>query len=73
VNTDRENTVCIVVNGQPGKVPVASLPAQLESLGYDLRFAAVAVNETVVPRHTLSDRVLHEGDRVEIVNPMQGG
>lgn len=34
---------------------------------------AVAVNETFVQKSHYGDLPLNDGDRIEIVNPMQGG
>lgn len=37
------------------------------------RGVAVAVNAEVVPRSTWPDATLHDGDRVELLTPAQGG
>ena len=34
---------------------------------------AVAINETFVPRSAYSSTMLSEGDRIELLVPMQGG
>jgi sulfur carrier protein len=34
---------------------------------------AVAVNDEVVPRHAWGDRLLSDGDRVEVLAAVQGG
>lgn len=34
---------------------------------------AAAVNETFVPKSQYGDTPLKDGDRIDIVNPMQGG
>ena len=34
---------------------------------------AVAINDTFVPRSDYNQRLLSEGDRIELLVPMQGG
>ncbi len=63
----------IVVNGRPVEAPPGSLRSVLETLGFDLRHAAVAVNETIVSRRDLDGYAPADGDRVEVVAPMEGG
>ncbi len=63
----------IIVNGEPVRVAETSLEEALQALGYDLRHAAVAVNEELVHRQQRADTVLRDGDRVEVVSPMAGG
>ena len=64
----------LVVNGnQQSVTDAATVATVLEQLGYDPRSVAVAVNEVFVPRNTYPDRLLFDGDAVEIVAPMQGG
>lgn len=38
----------------------------------DLHFA-IAINNQFIPRKAYSTTLLHEGDRVDIIVPMQGG
>ena len=45
----------------------------LADLGYAGRKVAVAVNETFVPRAGWRERVIEEGDRLDVVAPIQGG
>jgi sulfur carrier protein len=54
--------------GDPGTV--AEL---LEQCGYGDARVAVAVNEEFVPRSTYAGTKLNDGDRVDVVAPMQGG
>ncbi|MDD9333585.1 MAG: sulfur carrier protein ThiS, partial [Bartonella sp.] len=42
-------------------------------LGYEGNWLATAVNSEVVSLDERSQFVLHEGDRIEILSPMQGG
>ena len=45
----------------------------LADLGYTGRKVAVAVNETFVPRAGWREHVVEEGDRLDVVAPIQGG
>ena len=49
---------------------VAALAAEMEC---GERGVAIAVNREVIPRSTWAERVLHEGDEVEVLNAVQGG
>ena len=63
----------IIVNGKPHTAETPALIDLLQTLGYTGDFFAVAVNRTVVPRTQYAATVLHEGNEVEILSPMQGG
>ncbi|KRF13882.1 thiamine biosynthesis protein ThiS [Nocardioides sp. Soil797] len=61
----------IIVNGAAREVDeglplVALLPANAQG-------TAVALNDTIVPRHRVAVVELADGDRVEIVTAVQGG
>jgi len=45
----------------------------LRELGYDAKKIAVAVNGEFVPRSQYASRIVHDGESVEIVAPVQGG
>ena len=45
----------------------------LTKLDYDAEQVAVAINEQFVPRPLHFQTTVKEGDRVEIVGPVQGG
>ena len=45
----------------------------LEELGKDIRTVAVELNGDIVPRAQLGEHALREGDRLEIVEFVQGG
>lgn len=64
----------ILVNGIWHDISVDRLGAALCELGYEhWKSIATALNGDFVP-HTQRDQVvLQEGDRLEIVSPMQGG
>ena len=63
----------IVLNGAPRSVSSASLIQLLEELDLASAKVATAVNEEFVPVGARENCTLQEGDRVEIVAPMQGG
>ena len=50
-----------------------SLQQLLSDLGQPLEAVAVAVNLEVVPRGRYGERVLREGDRIEVVRAVGGG
>lgn len=62
----------IMVNGTPHEVSATTLAGLLEECDFSGR-VATAVNEEFVPAGLRSSVELDEGDRVEIVAPMQGG
>jgi sulfur carrier protein len=45
----------------------------LETAGFSGRKVAVEINQEIVPKSAQAERVLAEGDRVEIVHAMGGG
>jgi sulfur carrier protein len=64
----------LLINDQPHAFDTPpNLQALLEQLGYQPNHFAVAVNETFVPRGQYHETPLKDGDRIEIVAPMQGG
>ncbi|MEL6093194.1 sulfur carrier protein ThiS [Bartonella schoenbuchensis] len=63
----------IFVNGQMLQTEITYLNLLLEELGYEGNWLATAVNSEVVPADARNQFVLHEGDRIEILSPMQGG
>ncbi|MGF1594007.1 MAG: sulfur carrier protein ThiS [Kiloniellaceae bacterium] len=63
----------IVLNGKPVEVAGARLDAVLAELGYRGAGVATAVNGAFVARTARGDVALGEGDRVEVIAPMQGG
>jgi sulfur carrier protein len=64
------------LNGEPRELPegatVADAVAALGSSS-DRRGVAVAVEADVVPRSAWDETMLREGQRVEVLHPMQGG
>ena len=65
----------ISLNGQPtSSSHSASLQTVLLAHGYVLDSAfACAINNTFVPRQQWDERVLQNGDRIDVVTPITGG
>lgn len=62
----------IVLNGEPREVVASTLDALLAECGFSGR-VATALNEDFVPATLRAATNLSDGDRVEVVAPMQGG
>jgi len=64
----------IRLNGEPYEIagPV-TISALLAALNIDPRIVAVEHNIVVVKRHHYDDRVVREGDEIEIVRFVGGG
>lgn len=60
------------VNGTAQEVDATTLDGLLGELGYSDR-VATALNEAFVPKSARATTPLKDGDRVEILAPMQGG
>jgi sulfur carrier protein len=68
--------VNVLLNGEPRELPRSStVVAAVEAAGGKPsgRGLAVAVDGDVVPRGEWPDRVLEEGQRVEVLRAVQGG
>jgi sulfur carrier protein len=68
--------VIVLVNGERRELPGAStVAAAVEAAGAEpaARGLAVAVDGDVVPRGEWEDRVLEDGQRVEVLRAVQGG
>ena len=64
----------ISINGERISVEAASLQSLLLERGYKLETAfACAINNTFVPRPQWPERMLENGDRIDIVTPITGG
>jgi thiazole synthase len=67
-------TLVIRANGEPRHVPSGiSVAAMLEELGLDRRKVAVERNLEIVPRATLGEVAVADGDAYEIVRFVGGG
>jgi sulfur carrier protein len=64
----------IIVNGDAHEVPpAASLARALEQLGFGGAVVATALNGEFVASAARGTIALSEGDRIEVLAPMQGG
>jgi sulfur carrier protein len=63
----------ILVNGDWRETRGRELAATLEELGYGSRIVSTAVNGEFVAAEARSRTALAEGDRIEVLAPMQGG
>ena len=67
-------TIDVSLNGERLNVEHATLQALLLARGYKLETAfACAINNTFVPRPQWPERVLLDGDKIDIVTPITGG
>ncbi len=63
----------LIVNGERQFLEAATLADLLAVLEYEGDWLATAVNGDLVHREDRADARLKEGDRIEILSPMQGG
>ena len=63
----------VVVNGEPVETAARTLDAMLRERELDEAIVATAVNGDFVPARRRATQTIGEGDRIEIVAPMQGG
>jgi sulfur carrier protein len=63
----------IYVNGDQREIEAATLALALSALGYASRKVATAVNGRFVPASARAGTPLDDGDKLEVVAPMQGG
>jgi len=64
----------VTVNDESRRLPAGATVADLvASLGLGPRRVAVEVNREIVARATYGERVLHDGDAVEIIHFVGGG
>ena len=64
----------LTVNGEPRSAPAGTRVGELVALlGIGGRRVAVAIGREVVPRSQHAERVLCDGDRVEILEAVGGG
>ena len=63
----------LIVNGERHEVAAVTLAALLAELDYQGGWLATALNGEVVPARDRDGCPLAEGDRIEILSPMQGG
>ncbi len=63
----------IFVNGDQREIEPGSLALVLTALGYGGKKVATAVNGRFVPAPARAGTPLSDGDKLEVVAPMQGG
>ena len=64
----------IKVNGKEIELEkVASVEMYLESAGYQMKRIAVELNGEILPKNEYADRILKDGDRMEVVTFVGGG
>ena len=62
-----------IVNGEAQVLETVTLADLLFALEYEGEWLATAVNGDLVHREDRADTHLADGDRIEILSPMQGG
>jgi sulfur carrier protein len=63
----------IIVNGESVETKAQTIAELLDELGYEDIPVATAKNMSVVRKRERAETKLSEGDRIEILVPMQGG
>ena len=63
----------ITVNADPRTITGPTLEAALLELGFDSPAIATALNGQFVPKPLRAETRLKDGDRLEVLAPMQGG
>lgn len=63
----------IVYNGEAREVAEGTLMAALSNLGFEDAVIATALNSEFVPAGLRAAVHLKDGDRLEVLAPMQGG
>ncbi|MBU2327541.1 MAG: sulfur carrier protein ThiS [Alphaproteobacteria bacterium] len=63
----------LTVNGETQELDAGNLADLLAKLDYEGEWLATAVNGDLVHREERAAHPLKEGDRIEVLSPMQGG
>jgi len=63
----------LIVNGEDHHLDAATLTEVMTLLEYEGGWLATAVNGELVHREDRADCRLADGDRIEILTPLQGG
>ena len=67
-------TIDVSMNGERMALQATTLQALLVARGYKLETAfACAINNSFVPRPQWPERMLVDGDKIDIVTPITGG
>lgn len=65
--------ISVILNGEARQVREGSIADLVASLGLDVKKVAVERNREIVPRSTLAEVGLADGDALEIVHFVGGG
>ena len=72
--SETETLISITVNGEPRRVAAgATIASMLRELGIDPARVAVERNLAIVPKSTLDEVAVTDGDRFEVVHFVGGG
>lgn len=64
----------VTINGETRELAVGStLQSLLESLDMTRGRVAVEINQEIIPRSQHGQRLLHDGDKIEIIHAVGGG
>jgi sulfur carrier protein len=64
----------IVLNGETRQVaPGSTLSEMLAAAGYANRRIAVEINREIVPKSVHEQRLIRDGDHIEVVHALGGG
>lgn len=63
----------ITVNAEPREIHATTLADALPELGFTSQALATALNGNFIPREARHATPLSDGDRLEVLAPMQGG
>jgi sulfur carrier protein len=63
----------IIVNGDPHETDAQTIESVLGELGLDRAVVATALNGEFVTKARRRDTPVAEGDRLDVLAPMQGG
>jgi len=63
----------LIVNGEALEAKASTLDALLRELDHEGGWLATAVNSDLVHAANRAQFILTDGDRIEILSPMQGG
>ena len=63
----------LIVNGEAHDLDATTLTDVLDLLDYEGGWLATAVNGELVHRQDRTGHMVREGDRIEVLTPLQGG
>ena len=63
----------VKVNGEEKQIAGKTVADFLKETTYDLKFIAVEINETIVPKAEYANKIIEDGDKIEIVSFVGGG